>query len=198
MIAVLISLAVAYLLGSISPSYLLGKLLKGIDLREHGSGNVGTTNAFRVLGRGAGITTLVFDVVKGLFAVQMLGAFCEAHFSIPLDPMVYRIFLGLSVIVGHNWTIFLKFKGGKGVATSLGVFLALSPKAILIATAIWSLLALATRRVSLGSLAAALSAPFVMFFLRESPILIIFSVFITVVIFYTHRSNIRKIFFGKK
>jgi len=113
MIPFFFSMILAYLLGSISPSYLLGKLLKGIDLREHGSGNVGATNAFRILGKGAGIAVLLFDIGKGFFAIQGLGGFFEAHFTLPMDLLLYRILIGLSVIAGHNWTLFLKFKGGR-------------------------------------------------------------------------------------
>ena len=198
MIALSVSLVLAYLLGSLSPSYLSGKMLRGIDLREHGSGNVGATNVFRVLGKGPGIIALLLDVGKGFFAIRLLGAFFETHFMIPFDLVVYRIFVGLAVIVGHNWTIFLKFKGGKGVATSFGVFLALAPDAIGISASVWLLVALVTRKVSLGSLAAALSAPLVLFFLRKPAPLTMFSLLITFVIFYTHRTNIRKIFFEKR
>ncbi len=198
MIALTVSLMSAYLLGSISPSYLLGKWLKGIDLRDHGSGNVGATNAFRVLGKAPGSLTLFLDVSKGFLSIYPLASFFESHFSIPIGPSVYRILMGLAVISGHNWTLFLKFRGGKGVATSLGVFLALAPDATGIVFGIWCLTALLFRRVSLGSLAAALCAPLVLFWLHKPRALILFGLLLAFVIFYTHRSNIRKIFFEKR
>ena len=197
MIALFLSLLLAYLLGSVSPSYLLGRLLKGIDLREHGSGNVGATNAFRVLGKGPGVATLLMDMGKGYFAVETLSAFFKSRFSIPVDPILYQIFLGLSVIAGHNWTIFLKFKGGKGVATTFGVFLAIVPRVVAWTAAIWVLVTFLTRTVALGSLTAALFAPFIMIFLKEPLPLVIFGILVALSIFYTHRSNIRKIFSKK-
>ena len=197
MTALLGSLFLAYLLGSLSPSYLLGKLLKGIDLREHGSGNVGATNAFRVLGKGPGIATLLIDMGKGYAAVKVLGNFFASHFSIPVGPPLYQILLGVSVISGHNWTLFLKFKGGKGVAATFGVFLAIVPRAVVWTTAIWVLVTFLTKTVALGSLSAALILPLIMIFLKEPPLLVIFGILAALSIFYTHRSNIIKIFLGK-
>lgn len=198
MIALFSSMLCAYLLGSMPPSYLLGKWLKGIDLREHGSGNVGATNAFRVLGKGPGIATLLLDIGKGFFAIRPLAIFFENAFSIPMDPTLYRILMGLAVITGHNWTLFLRFKGGKGVATSFGVFLALAPKGVLLVAILWLLVTLLTRKVALGSLAGALFAPFAMLLTHESFWIVIFSFLMGVTLFYTHRSNIKKIFFEKK
>ena len=197
MIALFSSLLLAYLLGSVSPSYLLGKLLKGIDLREHGSGNVGATNAFRVLGKGPGIATLLIDMGKGYAAVKLLSHFFATHFSIPVAFLLYQILLGLSVISGHNWTLFLKFKGGKGVATTFGVFLAIVPRVVLWTIAVWVLITFLTRTVALGSLTAALFLPLIMIFLKEPPVLVIFGILAALSIFYTHRSNIIKIFLGK-
>ena len=198
MIPLVGSLLLAYLLGSVSPSYLLGRCLKGIDLRQHGSGNVGATNAFRVLGKGPGTATLLFDIGKGYIAVRTLGDFFATNFFIPIDPLLYQILLGLSVIIGHNWTLFLNFKGGKGVATTFGVLLALAPWVILWTASVWVLVTSLTRTVALGSLTAALFAPLAMLFLKEPPTLVAFSILVAVTIFYTHRSNIRNIFLNKK
>ncbi len=193
-----LSLVLAYLLGSVSPSYLLGRLLKGIDLREHGSGNVGATNAFRVLGKGPGIVTLLFDAGKGFVMTAPFAHFMEARFSLPMDPLLYRILLGFCVIAGHNWSCFLKFKGGKGVATTLGVFLALSPGALLWGVAVWVIVTLVSRNVGVGSMVGALATPVAILLLGNAPVLVGFGFFTAFLIVYTHRSNIRKIFFGKK
>ena len=195
MIVLLMSLASAYLLGSIPPSYLLGRLLKGIDLRQHGSGNVGATNAFRVLGKGPGITTLLLDVGKGFIAIRALSAFFESRFAIPIDPLFYQILMGLAVVVGHNWTVFLKFKGGKGVATSCGVFLALAPLTLFWAASVWAVVALISRNIGFGSMVGALTLPLIMIFLRKPPTLILFGALMAISIFYTHKSNIKKINF---
>ncbi|MFH1858491.1 MAG: glycerol-3-phosphate 1-O-acyltransferase PlsY [Candidatus Omnitrophota bacterium] len=198
MIAIFISLILAYLLGSISPSYLFGKLLKGIDLRRHGSGNVGATNVFRVLGKGVGVITLLLDMGKGYAAIHPLAASITAAFTIPIDPLLYQLLMGLAVIAGHNWSVFLNFKGGKGVAATFGVLLALTPSALVVTLLVWLLVKLLTRRVALGSLAAALAMPVSMAVMGYPRLFIGFAVLLAVLIFYTHRSNIREIFFEKK
>ena len=196
MILVLV-LFLAYLLGSVSPSYLLGKYLHGIDLRKQGSGNVGATNAFRVLGKGAGITVLFLDILKGWIAVSLFPKWWGAPYSLFQEPLLYPILIGASVIAGHNWSIFLRFRGGKGVATSFGVFLALDPVICLLAFFIWGIIQQWTHKVSLGSLASALSLPISVLLLHRPYSLFFFSLILAISTFYTHRSNIREIFFSK-
>ncbi len=161
-----IQVLIAYLLGSIPSAYVAGRALKGLDIRLHGSGNVGATNVFRVLGSGPGAAVLAFDIAKGWLAVvwvPTLGASAgsaQAWLSNdPLHQAYWPCLLGLVAVLGHTYTCFLNFKGGKGVATSAGVFLGLAPLATLGAVAVFGVIFAFTRTVSLGSLGAALALP---------------------------------------
>lgn len=183
----------AYLIGSFPTAYLMGRLVKGIDLREHGSGNVGATNVMRVLGTGPGIVTLLIDLLKGFVVVYFIApAFCRELSQLPL----YRILSCVAVIVGHNWMIFLKFKGGKGVATSGGAFLALSPLAVLSAIAVFGLVVAVSRYVSLGSILGSLSLPLFMWVYVEDPRYICFAALIAAGLVVMHRGNIRRLLKG--
>ncbi len=184
----------AYLLGAIPTAYLFGKAKKGIDIREHGSGNVGATNAFRVLGKLPGILVLVIDVAKGAVAVTLLPQLIK-----PITPLAYSwlpALLGILAIAGHIWTPFLRFKGGKGVATSLGVFLFLDPVSTLIALGVWIASLLLFRYVSVSSILAAITLPIaIVSFLRPFPIVLISSID-CIIICYMHKSNLRKLLLG--
>ncbi|MDI6606795.1 MAG: glycerol-3-phosphate acyltransferase, partial [Candidatus Omnitrophota bacterium] len=116
---------VSYLTGSIPTAYIFGRVFKGIDIRKFGSGNVGATNALRVLGKGPAIAVLLIDAFKGFVVVTLLADLLIAHLG-GISAQTLRILLGIACICGHNWTVFLKFRGGKGVATTLGVLLGLS------------------------------------------------------------------------
>ena len=187
----------SYLLGSIPTSFLMGKLMKGIDIRKHGSGNVGATNALRVLGTKIGIITLLIDIVKGFFAVQ-IG---KQLVSEPTN--LFLIGTGLLAIIGHIFTIFLKFKGGKGVATSAGVFIALSPLPVAIALIVFVVTVWISKYVSLGSMLAAF-----VFFLVELIVnvknrfadveLLIFIFLIMLFIIIRHKTNIKRIIDGNE
>ena len=196
-IAFSIILIIAYLLGSIPTSYLMGRILKKIDIRKFGSGNIGATNAFRVLGVKVGILTLIIDVAKGFFAIQ-LGKYILEN---PDD--LFLIFIGLAVILGHICTIFLKFKGGKGVATSAGVFIALIPIPVFITLVVFILTVLISKYVSLGSLLAALTLFITELIINinnsfaEIEILILIFI-ITVFIIIRHRENIKRILKGNE
>jgi Predicted membrane protein len=122
-IKIVLSLIAAYLIGSIPTAFIFAKFLKGLDIRKAGSGNVGATNAFRVLGKLPGILVLVIDIIKGLICTTLIADFLPVAWI-----NIWRIVLGVVVVVGHNWTIFLNFKGGKGMATSLGVLIGLAIK----------------------------------------------------------------------
>ena len=184
----------AYLLGSIPTAYLFGKAKKGIDIREHGSGNVGATNAFRVLGKLPGILVLVTDVFKGTVSVTLLPSLIK-----PITPLDYSwllALLGMLAIAGHIWTPFLRFKGGKGVATSLGVFLFLDPISTLIALGVWIATLLIFRYVSVSSMLAAITLPIAMAaFLRPFPTILISSI-VCMIICYKHKSNLQKLLLG--
>ena len=149
--------ALAYLAGSVPTSIIAGKITRGIDIREHGSRNPGATNTFRVLGPRIGVTVGLIDIFKGFAAVWLLPLL------VPADPWAgeefRRIAAGFTVIAGHVWTVFAGFRGGKGVGTAFGVFLALAPVPSLIAMVVWCALTFGTGYVSLGSIAAAVVLP---------------------------------------
>ena len=177
----------AYLFGSVPTGYILGSLA-GVDVRKAGSGNVGATNVARVVGKRHGIFTLVADIAKGLVPVVIalyLGLTSTA-----------TALVGVAAFLGHLYPVFLRFQGGKGVATALGVFLGLSPWATLVLMPIFVLVILATRVVSLSSMVAAASAPIVFWLLTSSPILTGTSVFIALMIILRHRGNIQRLLSG--
>jgi len=188
--------AAAYLLGAIPSSYLVGKLVFGLDLREHGSGNVGATNALRVLGTKAGIFVLAVDIGKGAAAV-LAGTWLVARWQLG-DPTFWAILAGTAAMVGHVFTVFLRFKGGKGVATGAGVFLALAPRALGVALALFIFVVALTRYVSLGSiLAAAVITPLVALETGrwQHPYVVLAAVAGTLVI-VRHRSNVGRLLAG--
>jgi len=160
-----LQLLLAYLLGSIPFAYIAGRALKGLDLRQHGSGNLGATNVFRVLGMGPGIAVLLLDIAKGAVAVALLpklghaSRFAALFSDGPVEQAWWPCVLGLAAVLGHTYTAFLGFKGGKGVATSAGVFLGLAPWATLCVLGVFLLAFLLSRMVSLGSLLAAAALP---------------------------------------
>lgn len=185
------ALLLAYLAGSIPFGLVVGKVFYHVDVREHGSGNVGTTNVFRVLGKKAGAVVLVGDMLKG-FA----PAFVAAH-VFHLAPWI-TIFIAAAPVVGHMYSMFLKGSGGKGVATGAGVVLALVPLAFGIIILVWVLLTLTTRYVSLASLVAALLVPVLVFAFGYPLPYEIAGVLLTVVIFWAHRGNIRRLIAGNE
>lgn len=189
----------AYLLGSIPTSVWLGRALKGIDLREHGSGNAGATNAFRVLGKPIGTVVLILDMLKGFLAVNLVLLQHE------IDPgseawMLLKIGLGLLAVAGHIFPVFAGFRGGKGVATITGIALALHPFAALAAMGIYLLVFLVTRISALGSLLAVLTYPvwIIWVFRSEYLSIRIFSLVVVVLVLITHRSNILRLVRGEE
>ncbi len=191
-IKIILSLVISYLLGSIPTAYLFGRL-KGIDIRKHGSGNVGATNAFRVLGKWPGIFVLVIDAAKGVLATTVVGDIFA------LNSVTYRVLLAVAVVAGHNWTVFLQFKGGKGMATSLGVLIGLTIEiaqirpVLLLSVLIWLACFLLTGFVSLASLVAATFLPLWMLILNQSFELVALGVVFCIFIVLRHRSNIKRL-----
>jgi acyl phosphate:glycerol-3-phosphate acyltransferase len=181
----------AYLLGSIPFGVIAGFRIKGLDIREHGSKNIGATNVFRVVGKKWGIAVLLLDTVKGYVAC-VLPVFFGQSLALP-----FQLVLGISAILGHSFPIWLKFKGGKGVATSLGVFLAIAWIPTLITFGLWILCFGITHIISISSLVAATIFP-VMIALRyaDTPgikLLLPISIALAIFIFYTHRANIQRL-----
>ncbi len=191
---IVFSIIVSYLIGSIPTGYWISRL-KGIDVRQHGSGNLGATNVFRVLGKPAGIVTLVVDALKGVICVTWI-AYLFANSHINLDWL--RVLNGFAAIIGHNWTIFLKFKGGKGVATSAGIIIGLEPYAFLICLIIFLILVSLTRIVSIGSLSTALALPIIFIWKHEPLPQLIFALVASILVIYRHKENIKRIWLGKE
>lgn len=197
MIQFIAAIILAYLIGSIPTSYIAGQLTKGIDIRKYGSGNVGATNTLRVLGKKMGATVLLIDMAKGAFCVIVLPTIFfsnQLHISLP----VFKAYIAAFVIFGHIWTIFLKFKGGKGVATTCGVFLSLSTIPAIIAILIWVLTVIISKYVSLSSLIMIISLPFLILIFKQPRAYLILSITLCVLISYTHRSNIKSLIFGQE
>jgi len=193
-VATLLLVLAGYLLGSIPFGLILAKVLGGKDVRQHGSGNIGATNVSRVAGPLAGILTLVLDAAKGAVAVWLAARFTDHRASA-------MIFAGLAALIGHCFPVWLRFRGGKGVATALGVFLALSPLAALAGFVLFLLVLLFWRYISLGSLTAAAAMPLLLYFLwapGHAPPLVITlgTLFAAVLIFYKHASNLQRLVHG--
>ncbi len=188
-----LALLASYAAGSIPSGLWFGLWLRGVDIREHGSRNIGATNTLRVLGKKLGGMTLAFDVLKGLLPVAAAG-----FVPSPLAPGLLPVLCGMAAILGHTFSLFLKFKGGKGVATSTGVFLALAPWQTLLAAAVFGLVVWRTRMVSAGSIsaAAALLAA-VLAGGADTPVTVV-AVIIAVLVVYKHRANIGRILRGEE
>lgn len=199
MIIFALAIVAAYLTGSIPTSFLAGKIIRGIDLRNHGSGNLGATNAFRVLGWKTGLAVLFVDIMKGVIPVVFfpLIVFKSGFTGINVQNMA--LIMGLFAIIGHIFTIFMHFRGGKGVATSIGVFAALAPFAFLIVLPVCVGLIALTRYVSAGSLAGAILLPLSVILIYSDRIpLIMFSVMIGIIIVIRHRANIQRLLKGNE
>ena len=186
---------IAYLAGSIPSAYISGKL-RGVDLRQYGSGNLGATNVVRVLGAKTGGVVFLADVLKGFLPVFFLPMYTET-----LQPALWALVYGVAAILGHVKPIFLLWKGGgKGVATATGVFLALAPAPMLISMSIWIIVFAASRYVSLASLAGAVVLPVAILALYREPASPVFvaSIIIALFVFWTHRANIGRLRRGEE
>jgi glycerol-3-phosphate acyltransferase PlsY len=180
-----ILLLCSYCIGSIPSGLLLAKAFGGVDIRTKGSGNIGATNVYRTLGRKIGILTLVGDCLKGLLPVLAAKAL---HL-----PDEWVALIGLAAFLGHIFPLFLRFKGGKGVATALGVFLATSPLAILGALAIFVIVLMSWRYVSLASITAAAFMPLFTTLIYRNPIFVAMSIVISVIVILKHHENIKRL-----
>lgn len=187
---------IGYLLGSIPTGYLAGRL-RGIDIRTIGSGNIGATNVFRALGKPAGITVLVIDAFKGYAACAWVPDLVVRWFPTHVAELdAIRITAGLAAILGHNFTCWLRFRGGKGIATSAGVLAGLVPGALIIILCIWIIVFALTRYVSLASICASFALPFATWITRQNlPLTIVTSAMAALAI-YKHRSNIQRLMQG--
>lgn len=182
----ILAVAIAYFIGNISPSILMAKA-KGIDIRKEGSGNAGTTNALRVMGKKAGAVTLIIDVLKGTCAV-LLGSLLSGH--------VGAMWCVVAVFCGHIWPVFFGFRGGKGVATAFGALLGLNPLLALITLGIVIIGVLISRRMSVGSIVGAICFPILSIFLEKDFVLL--GAALAIIVLIKHRANIGRLFRGEE
>lgn len=220
MLTLLAILAVSYLVGSIPTSIIAGRMLKGIDIRQFGSGNAGGTNAFRVLGWKTGLTVTLIDIAKGVVAAVTIVAFFRSHpiGSYPeINEVALRLLAGMSAVIGHVFTIFAGFKGGKGVSTAAGMLIGIAPVSMLMVIGIFLLTIWVSRYVSVASMLAAIAFPLIIavrkyvfelgsgldyyfgsFSFHDSLDyhLIIFGLLVAAAILFTHRANIKRLLSG--
>lgn len=196
MITNLVLLVIAYLIGSIATSVWVGKIFYNIDVREHGSGNAGATNTIRVLGWKAGLPVFIIDALKGFAAVMLVNFSTLQNYS---NMYVnFELMLGIAAVIGHMYPIFASFKGGKGVATLLGIVIALTPIPALCAFGVFLVVLLVFKYVSLGSMVAGVSYPFMLHFVfnNNSLTITIFSIVMSILLLFTHRKNIQRLLKG--
>jgi glycerol-3-phosphate acyltransferase PlsY len=202
MLWIITGIAASYLIGSIPTAYVAGKLLKGVDIRKLGSGNIGATNAFRVLGKTTGITVLFIDIAKGFLPVFLLGNILVGNSS--FNPNLLRIILGIACIAGHNWTIFLNFKGGKGIATSVGVILALGLKVgglniVLLSLVItWVIFFAIFRIISLASVIVSVLFPVYSLLFKQPRVVVLASLLLGIFSIFRHKANILRLLRGEE
>jgi glycerol-3-phosphate acyltransferase PlsY len=194
---IVLAVVAGYFIGAVPTAFLFGKALSGIDIRQYGSGNVGATNAFRILGKGPGTLVLLIDILKGVIPVFFVGNFLH------LD-ITGRILAGIAVVCGHNWTCFLGFKGGKGIATTLGVLIGFTlavPSvrlAVFLCVLSWVVCFLLTAYVSVSSIVAAVLLPvFMLVFMAPFPLTLVCILFCVFVVL-RHRPNIQRLLKGQE
>ena len=192
---------VAYLLGSIPSAVWVGKAWYNIDVREHGSKNAGATNTFRVLGKKPGIVVLSIDIIKGALATFLPVVVLNSTLRIENEHVIQiQILAAIFAVIGHVFPIFAQFKGGKGVATSLGVIIGLQPLAALVCVVLFLIVFILFQFVSLGAIVAALSFPLVIRFIiqEDSNWLFCFSILLSFLVIFAHRKNIRRLVKGEE
>lgn len=202
MLSIFLIIILSYLAGSIPTSIIVSKLFFGFDIRELGSGNAGGTNAFRIMGWKVGLAVMILDLGKGVLATYLIS---QIRIDSLAWPMVYiQIIAGTASVIGHIWTIFAGFRGGKGVGTAAGMLLVLYPVSFIICLLIFFIVLLTTRYVSVSSMSAAAALPIVLFLLNlifdrqaSSPLLVL-AISMAVLIVFTHRSNIQRLIHGNE
>ncbi|MDP3730295.1 MAG: glycerol-3-phosphate 1-O-acyltransferase PlsY [Candidatus Omnitrophota bacterium] len=182
----------AYIIGSIPTGFLMTKIFTGADIRGAGSKNVGATNVYRVAGKLPGALTLVIDIFKGIIVVTLAADFFYRYLP-DIDHIFYKTFLGLITILGHIYSVFLKLKGGKGVATTVGVIAALAPLVLLVSLAVWLVVFIPTNYVSLGSLAFGIALPITALVFDQPFYIVIFCVILCIINTYKHKDNIKRL-----
>ena len=198
-----LGILLSYLVGAIPTAYIFGKIAKGIDIRKYGSGNVGATNAFRAMGKRIGISVLALDAFKGVVCVVGIADYC-LKLGAPVDELVLRVLCGVAAVVGHSLTIFLRFKGGKGMATTLGVLIGLAIKfpalklILLAEVLLWLIVFMLSKIVSLASIVSAVFFPVFFIILKQPLPLIVTSLCLSLFIIIRHKPNIIKMLQNKE
>ena len=192
MLVYLIIIITAYLLGNISTSYIVAKRLAGVDIRTQGSGNAGSTNVLRTLGKKAGALTFIGDVLKGLIAVLIARFIAD---GVNLDDTTCAYIAVVAVVLGHNYPVFLGFKGGKGVATSLGSMLGMNPLVALLCLGFFIIIVAITKYVSLGSILGIGLSPIIMMINHNNKGVLV-TLFLTISVVITHKENIKRLLNG--
>ncbi|MDP8219506.1 MAG: glycerol-3-phosphate 1-O-acyltransferase PlsY [Candidatus Theseobacter exili] len=190
-----VAVLASYLIGSIPTAYLVGKLIGKIDIREIGSGNVGATNILRTFGVKPGVTVLFIDALKGVIPVLIISTLLW-NSSVPFPLTTLKVFCFLGALCGHLWPVFLRFKGGKGVATSAGGLLALHPPAFLVSGAVFFVTVAFTRYISLGSVLAAVTLPVCLLIMHAPAMIIFIGILAAILVIVRHRANISRLLRG--
>jgi len=211
MLNLLVVIILSYLVGSIPTALIVSKVVKGIDIREHGSGNMGGSNVFRVMGWKYGVLVIILDALKGALAVIIVARLYLGNFPFnnvtPFDDFtLIQIIAGLSAVIGHIWTAFAGFRGGKGIATALGFLVTIITIDMLFALGVFLIVVYISRYISLGSISAAVSVPLIMI-IRENIFhvdiqgyhtILPFSIVLAFLVMYTHRANLSRLFNGSE
>jgi len=188
---IILVILISYILGSIPFGYIVSKLVKKIDIRDYGSGNIGATNTLRILGPFMASIVLIGDIGKGYFSIYLSRLISQ-------DSIFILTMAGLAVICGHDWSLFLKFKGGKGVATTFGVILALNPMISILAAIVWGMVIINTRYASLSSISAVISIMIFTILFKQPYEYIIFSMIILILTIFRHKENIKRLKLGNE
>jgi len=186
---IIITIIVSFLCGSIPTGYLLAKKLCGIDIRTKGSGNIGSTNVKRIVGTKISMITQVIDILKGIVPVA-LGIYLARNIELPVTTDTYLSIIAISAILGHDYTPFLKFKGGKGVNTTLGAFILIVPIPTLIGVAVYFMLKLVTSIVSIRSIAIGITIPIICIIMKSSVSIIIATLIACILMIVRHKDNL--------
>lgn len=188
---IVLVIIMCYLLGSIPFGYIVGQLFKKIDIREYGSGNIGATNAFRILGPSLASLVLIGDISKGIFSIYLVR-------FLNIDNLSILVIAGIAVICGHDWSVFLKFKGGKGVATTFGVIFSFNLVISILAVTIWGMVMIFSKYASLSSILSLTSVSIFMILFKQPYEYIIFSLAILILAIFKHKDNIKRLKLGKE
>ncbi|PIQ08286.1 MAG: acyl-phosphate glycerol 3-phosphate acyltransferase [Ignavibacteriales bacterium CG18_big_fil_WC_8_21_14_2_50_31_20] len=211
MLNLIVVVILSYLVGSIPTSIIVSKMVKGIDIRHHGSGNAGGSNVFRILGWKYGLFVILLDALKGVIAVLLVSRLYFGSFPFPNatpfdDFTLVQIIAGIAAVLGHIWTVFAGFKGGKGIATGLGFLVSIVTIDMLLGLVVFAIVVAVSKYISLGSLSAAVSVPLFMI-IRENIFgvdisgyhtILPFTIFLAFLVMYTHKANLTRIFSGNE